>query len=981
MTRRRRAAIFGVLLLVVGCKLDRSIPENASDSVRTRSEERRVELPSEPAALAATLGVPRDSLHSAAEERYQRQAYDTARAIWEVEVRRALADHDKPAEATARMWIGLASWRLGDYKTARVEGETSLAMKRALSMDSELSRSFNALGLLAWNEGRHRDALRLFDSAVVTARRNNDKAGLARASANIPLVQVELGEFDEARNGLLGALSAAKELRDERTVGNSLTNLAMLDIKLGRASSALRLLDDARRHYSLLNYSTGQENALEQLATAYAEVGDLQRAIAAADSGLAIARAAGLEQQVAAALEVLADLHAQAGNPRLALRRLLEADSVDAALGLAVERGTNLRRISTILLDIGEADAATARAREALAGHLKVDAHAEAVLDRLQLAQSLLATKAVAAARAEADSASNEAAKTGNESMIREAAVVSAQLALSSSDPRSAYARLRSIDSASASNDWRIPDLRAQALFAIGQTAHARAEAQWSIRILERERASLGAGPLRSSYLSNRVGPYSRLVRIHLALGDTAAAFAVASSLAGRGLVERLGESEKPGGAIGDVAESERLLRIAAALEKELDDVADDAKDAERKNSLQKALEATRAAYEERLSAVANSPSAQMLGLSSTRQSVVQANLGAGDAALVFLSGPDRLDEFLVRDNQIHYAGVPIGDRQLASRVRATRDLLGRNVRSSESLAALADLNDLILGPFRARNALEGIGHLLLVPHASLGALPFAALWDRNRSQFLIEQMPISYLPSTSALTIPSRAQKIGRGGIVVFAPLPDSLPETRTEARQIAAIVPGSRLLFGAVSTESRVRSALNAGDVVHVASHGSHNAQNPLFSRVIVGRSRSDSSNNDGRLEVHEILGLRTTSPLVFLSGCETGLGTVGEGLLSQGSDEGSLAQAFLVAGAENVVATLWRVSDVGAAHIAESFYRHSRAGLSIEDALTAAQREGIHSEPGFTWASYALYSVGGRKSSYGVRTTIPDPLLRGR
>jgi CHAT domain-containing protein len=119
-----------------------------------------------------------------------------------------------------------------------------------------------------------------------------------------------------------------------------------------------------------------------------------------------------------------------------------------------------------------------------------------------------------------------------------------------------------------------------------------------------------------------------------------------------------------------------------------------------------------------------------------------------------------------------------------------------------------------------------------------------------------------------------------------------------------------------------------------------------------------------------VHEILGIRTTSSLVFLSGCETGLATGGLEPFAQGMEEGSLAQAFLVAGAGAVVATLWRVGDAGAADVAERFYRHLGPGISAAEALARSQREAIGSRTGSDWAAYAVWGTGGRKTGAVVR-----------
>jgi CHAT domain-containing protein/predicted negative regulator of RcsB-dependent stress response len=859
------------------------------------------------------------------------------------------------------MWLGLVAYKLSDYRTARSEGERSVVMKRSVGLDSELSRSYNALGLLAWNEGRYRDALRDFDSALVSARRNRDATGLARAVANIPLVKVELGDFEGARKGFETALAAGTAIRDERIIGNALTNQAMLDIRLGRAREALPLLSEARKHYDVIEYSPGHANALGQLATAYADLGDLQRALTAADSALFIARSEGNEQEVASDLEVIADLQAQAGNPRLALRTLQEADSVDAVLGLGVERGINLRRMSAILLDLGESPAAVARAREALAAHLKSEARAEAINDRLQLAQSLSTAGDLRLASAEAESAEQEAKRVASPALSRQAAMVVAILALAKKNPQRALNHLSGLDASSQTFDWRISDLRGQSLLALGRLEEARAHAERAVASLERERGSLGIGPLRSGYLASRSAPYSHLVTIHLARHDTASAFRVAASLPGRSLAERLGELGELSKSVENVAEGERLLLRVAALEQQISELTSAENEIERKTALDRKLEAAQAAYEAHLASQPLSADKKVLGLVSPTLKDVQSQLGPDDALLTFLSAPERLDEFLVTRAGVLHHSFPVSDRELGARVRAARDLMARG-QMTESLAALGRLYDQLLRPLIDTKSMQGVSNLLIVPHASLGALPFAALWNTTERRFAVQDRSFSYLPTVAALAVvrPGINPTV-TNRIALFAPVPDSLPGSRVEVESIARLFSSADLWVGSNASETVVRSALADGRSIHVASHGSHNAQNPLFSHLTVGSARGRDTRNDGQLEAYEILALATTSPLVFLSGCETGLGSAGEGLLAQGSDEGSLAQAFLVAGARNVVATLWRVNDLAAVAIAGSFYRHLRSGSRAADAIAAAQREAIQRRGDFTWAAYELSVVG--------------------
>ena len=168
--------------------------------------------------------------------------------------------------------------------------------------------------------------------------------------------------------------------------------------------------------------------------------------------------------------------------------------------------------------------------------------------------------------------------------------------------------------------------------------------------------------------------------------------------------------------------------------------------------------------------------------------------------------------------------------------------------------------------------------------------------------------------------------------------------------------------------------RQALETAPLVHVATHAELNTQNPMFSSIALTSTRPGDRSNDGRLEVHELLGMHVESSLVFLSGCETGLGAAWSTTFRRGEDFTTLAQAFLYAGARSVVATLWRIEDGAAAVFAERFYEGLRDNAAPE-ALAAAQRAMLrdprYAAP-YDWAAYTIMGddVRGPAVATGVR-----------
>lgn len=283
---------------------------------------------------------------------------------------------------------------------------------------------------------------------------------------------------------------------------------------------------------------------------------------------------------------------------------------------------------------------------------------------------------------------------------------------------------------------------------------------------------------------------------------------------------------------------------------------------------------------------------------------------------------------------------------------------------------AAEGLFDLLVAPAERMGALRGVDRLVIVPHEALAYLPFAALVDRQSKRFLIERYVLEYAPSAASLPIlRERASVVQQASdaraAVALAPFTRELPASAAEVRRFAARVDGSTTRIDGDATERELRAALESGGIVHVATHAELNTRNPMFSeiRLATDARRRGRRDDDGRLYVYEVFGLRVRSPLVFLSGCETGAGSAWSTDFERGEDYATLARAFLFAGARNVIATLWPIEDDGAAELADRFYDHLRESDAAQ-ALATAQRETIRDtryRSPFYWAGYEVSGAG--------------------
>jgi CHAT domain-containing protein len=276
---------------------------------------------------------------------------------------------------------------------------------------------------------------------------------------------------------------------------------------------------------------------------------------------------------------------------------------------------------------------------------------------------------------------------------------------------------------------------------------------------------------------------------------------------------------------------------------------------------------------------------------------------------------------------------------------------------SSLAIPLLALARQVVLGPIE-----ELIGEsvrLTVITGHLLASMPFNALVTirDGRLHFLVDEISVGIVPSVRALlACRSRRDASQFHALVVGDPQSDlglpPLASARAEAFVVGRVF-GGEPISGPDATETTVTRLITSHNIIHLATHGVFVPEDPLATSLVL---RGDSQ-SDGCLSVREVLRLPVRANLVVLSACETATsGTVGRGV----TGSISLSGAFLEAGANGVIASLWPVESDSTASLMLQFYRR----LGEVTACTALRRatfdlrERAGFEHPYYWASFQFY-----------------------
>lgn len=250
---------------------------------------------------------------------------------------------------------------------------------------------------------------------------------------------------------------------------------------------------------------------------------------------------------------------------------------------------------------------------------------------------------------------------------------------------------------------------------------------------------------------------------------------------------------------------------------------------------------------------------------------------------------------------------------------------------------------------------------VIVIAEGKLHALNFETLVAPSPRRYWIEDVIVMNAGSLQLLTRSAdKTSNAARMLLVGNAPSPDPsfppLPHAGAEMRAVAKRFVKPTVLEGAAATPGAYKAASPTKyDYVHFVAHGVATRRRPLDSAVILA---ADAKTRSYKLLAREVVEQPLTARLVTISSCH-GAGTrtyAGEGVVG-------LAWAFLRAGADQVIAALWEVSDAATPQLMDDMYAEIRANKDPAVALRDAKLELVHSKGVFRfpkyWAPFVIYA----------------------
>ncbi|MCG6928269.1 MAG: CHAT domain-containing protein [Acidobacteria bacterium] len=864
------------------------------------------------------------------------------------------------------------------YDDARGQCQQSLDLARQAGSQRARAKALNCLGEVDYFQFRLDEALRRYLDAGRLWDELGDRAGQAQTLRYQGYVYSDQSRFAEAHERYERAQSIWLSLGDRREQAITLVSEARLRLRQGEYQEALIRFQSALELLRPMGDAAWEGGSLTGIARVYLDMAEVDLALDYWERALQIFEMAGLKHIAVDILMSLGETYLASGDDARALDRFERGLALTRELGIDWWQAVALRDIGVVHLIRREPHPARS--------HLERSLEMQASLEDPRLE-----------AQTRAD--------LGEVHLLLE-------------EPELAHQDFEDALTHSSVARDKVTEARgffglARTAASVGELAEARRCVDQALGIAESLRTATERRDLRTSFHAS-VYRYNELqmdvlMRLHGSRpheGLAEAAFEASERARARSLLDRLAEAGV--NLQEDVAPE--LLRRKQILEKAFEDWSD----RQRHGGDDRALAAEYRDLEERyaqLQAEIRSQSPRYAALVQPRPlTLVEAQEEVLDEETLLLEyalGEERSYLWAVtKSAHTSYELPPRAEIEKAARRAYTRltarlaeDGEGRDRRRRVAeaddayWAEAARLSEVLLGP--VAKAMAG-KRIVVVADGALQYLPFAALPEpgaRADPVPLIAGHEVVNLPSASMLAVlrrEVRERRLPDQAVAVLADpvyehddprlakarsvgarAPDpavgrdgsgGFPRLAATRREAAAIVAAAtegttlRALGFDASRATALSPELTRYRIVHFATHGVFDDENPGHSGIVLSMFDSRGRAQDGFLRLHDIYGLDLPAEMVVLSACDTALGEEirGEGLVG-------MVRGFMHAGAERVVASLWKVDDEATGELMRRFYvemlQNGRSpAAALRQAQLAARDEPRWRSP-FYWAAFTL------------------------
>lgn len=366
----------------------------------------------------------------------------------------------------------------------------------------------------------------------------------------------------------------------------------------------------------------------------------------------------------------------------------------------------------------------------------------------------------------------------------------------------------------------------------------------------------------------------------------------------------------------------------------------------------------------------------------------LQGDLDPSEVVIEYVLDSPESFAMAITYNSVNRYVLP-GREEIEKKANQYRSII-RERRSDPELAR--SLFEMVLGNILEYGQKE---RLIVIPDGDLNLLPFSALVDTASGHYVLASHTLSTVPSGTVLHILRTRNRrritvnaLPYVGVAAWTKAPYisvfsravsifrwmepirsiegleksqliALPASKKEVETIATDLPRpSMILEGQNATETKFKSLpLDQYNVMHLALHGYADLDYPDRSALVFAPQSNPSPEDDGLLQVREIRRLHLNASLVTLSACNTGVGPVGEAGVA------NIGEAFIEAGAQSVVSTLWELADNPSKRFMTGFYDHlshnEDKGNALKHAKLALYESGLAP---YYWAGFELVGESG-------------------